>query len=363
MAVFGILLQILHLRICSFHPRRIEFVDLYVFTFVRINHGMKCTVKQLQNFDAQGRFARALVDLNGVRCDMVVTSAAAFDFARKLCDEYDRRKKDLFAFHVHDTIGKMNALLDCKCAARKKKLWTFPKRKDKQKQKTTTKMALASTSEWIRWNLEFQTKTYALMAGMGQVEKWPRLTMQNMKTPWKNLTDKRKNKNMNVARLQKYDSSSFLIFNCTQSFLLVAVELRQKTWSGPMVYVRPWTRAQLPATTYWLFPGSCKRMAESWHLKKCCLGKSNCHAQIPTKPSREVTNDNTANLILRRSQRKLKKTICAINQSATPKGWVSDTLFLNHSSMYIQFTLHVVPSALVGLRNFGIFLVNRCSLY
>lgn len=224
-------------------------------------------------------------------------------------------------------------------------------------------MALASTSEWIRWNLEFQTKTYALMAGMGQVEKWPRLTMQNMKTPWKNLTDKRKNKNMNVARLQKYDSSSFLIFNCTQSFLLVAVELRQKTWSGPMVYVRPWTRAQLPATTYWLFPGSCKRMAESWHVKKCCLGKSNCHAQIPTKPSREVTNDNTANLILRRSQRKLKKTICAINQSATPKGWVSDTLFLNHSSMYIQFTLHVVPSALVGLRNFGIFLVNRCSLY
>ncbi len=26
---------------------------------------------------------------------MVVTSSAAFDFARKLCDEFDRRKKDL----------------------------------------------------------------------------------------------------------------------------------------------------------------------------------------------------------------------------------------------------------------------------
>ena len=26
----------------------------------------------------------------------MVTSSAAFDFARKLCDEFDRRKKDLF---------------------------------------------------------------------------------------------------------------------------------------------------------------------------------------------------------------------------------------------------------------------------
>ena len=244
----------------------LNLLTCILYILVKINHGVKRTVKQLQDLDAQGGFARAVVDLNGVQYDMVVTSAAAFDFARKLCDEYDRRKKDLFAFYAWHH-WEIDARFDCKFAARKKKLWIFPKRKNKGRRKTKTKMASASTSESICWNLEFQSKTHSLMAGMGQAEKWPRSTMQNMKTPWKNLTDKRKNKNMNVARLQKYVHFSLLIFNCMQSLVLVAVELRQKTWSCPMVYLRPWTWAQLPATTYWLLPRSCKRMAESWHVK------------------------------------------------------------------------------------------------